>query len=142
MFRIGKTLVSEEIIENNFQCNIAKCKGACCIEGSAGAPLEQREADLLAKNFDKISKYISSRAKKAIKSNGAFMTLNSGQIETPLVESKACVYVHYEDNGTLSCAIEKAHSKNEITFNKPISCHLYPIRVKEYSWYQSFSSLK
>ena len=133
MFRIGKTLVSEEIIENNFQCNIAKCKGACCIEGSAGAPLEQREADLLAKNFDKISKYISPRAKKAIKSNGAFMTLNSGQIETPLVESKACVYVHYEDNGTLSCAIEKAHSKNEITFNKPISCHLYPIRVKEYS---------
>ena len=70
MFRIGKTLVSEEIIENNFQCNIAKCKGACCIEGNAGAPLEQREADLLAKNFDKISKYISSRAKKVINRMG------------------------------------------------------------------------
>ena len=76
---------------------------------------------------------MSPRAKKVVKSNGPFVTLKNGQIETPLVESKACVYVHYEHNGTLSCAIEKAHSKNEITFNKPISCHLYPIRVKEYS---------
>ena len=95
MFRIGKTLVSEEIIENNFHCNISKCKGACCIEGSAGAPLQQNEAELLAKDFDKISKYMSPRAKKVVKSNGPFETLKNGQIETPLVESKACVYVNF-----------------------------------------------
>ena len=64
MFRIGKTLVSEEIIENNFHCNISKCKGACCIEGTAGAPLEEIEAENLTQNFDKISKYLSHRAKK------------------------------------------------------------------------------
>ncbi|MBL6647654.1 MAG: DUF3109 family protein [Flavobacteriaceae bacterium] len=133
MFRIGKTLVSEEILENNFHCNIEKCKGACCVEGIAGAPLQEQEANLLAKNFDKISKYISPRAKKIVKNNGAYVTLKDGKIETPLVESKACVYVHYESNGTLSCGIEKAYKKNEIEFNKPISCHLYPVRVKEYS---------
>ena len=133
MFRIGKTLVSEEIIENNFHCNISKCKGACCIEGTAGAPLEIEEAELLNQNFDKISKYVSPRAKKIIKSKGTFISSDDGKLETPLVDSKACVYVHYEENGFLSCAIEKAYHKKEIEFNKPISCHLYPIRVKEYS---------
>ena len=93
MFQLGKTIVSEDIIEKEFVCNLASCKGACCIEGSAGAPLQQNEAELLAKDFDKISKYMSPRAKKVVKSNGPFVTLKSGQIETPLVESKACVYV-------------------------------------------------
>ena len=133
MFRIGKTLVSEEIIENNFHCNISKGKGACCVEGTAGAPLEKNEAQLLNENFDKISKYLSPRAKKTIISNGKYVALNDGKLETPLIDSKACVYVHYEDNGSLSCGIEKAYVNNEISFNKPISCHLYPVRVKEYS---------
>ena len=121
MFRIGKTLVSEEIIENNFHCNISKCKGACCVEGTAGAPLEKNEAQLLNENFDKISKYLSSRAKKTIISNGKYVTLSDGKLETPLLDSKACAYVHYEDNGSLACGIEKANVNKEISFNKPIS---------------------
>ena len=133
MFRIGKTLISEEIIENNFHCNISKCKGACCVEGTAGAPLEKNEAELLNQNFEKISKYLSPRAKKTINSNGKYVALSDGKLETPLLDSKACVYVHYEDNGSLSCGIEKAYTNNEISFNKPISCHLYPVRIKEYS---------
>ncbi len=133
MFRIGKSLVSEEILENNFQCNISKCKGACCVEGIAGAPLEINEAKSIEKDFDKISKYLLPRAVKIVKSKGNYITTKNGKLETPLVDSKACVYVHYEPNGRLSCAIEKAHNKKEIDFNKPISCHLYPIRVKEYS---------
>ena len=133
MFRIGKTLISEEIIENNFHCNISKCKGACCVEGTAGAPLEKNEAELLNQNFEKISKYLSPRAKKTINSNGKYVALSDGKLETPLLDSKACVYVHYEDNGSLSCGIEKAYINNEINFNKPISCHLYPVRIKEYS---------
>ena len=133
MFRIGKSLVSEEILENNFQCNISKCKGACCVEGIAGAPLEINEAKSIEKDFNKISKYLLPRAVKIVKSKGKYITTKDGKLETPLVDSKACVYVHYEPNGTLSCAIEKAYNKKEIDFNKPISCHLYPIRVKEYS---------
>ena len=71
--------------------------------------------------------------KKTIISNGKYVALNDGKLETPLIDSKACVYVHYEKNGSLSCGIEKAYVNNEISFNKPISCHLYPVRVKEYS---------
>ncbi|MDC1336474.1 DUF3109 family protein, partial [Flavobacteriaceae bacterium] len=89
--------------------------------------------ELLNQNFDKISKYLSNRAKKIINSNGKYVVLDDGKLETPLIDSKACVYVHYEDNGSLSCGIEKAYINEEINFNKPISCHLYPVRVKEYS---------
>ena len=88
---------------------------------------------MLNQNFEKISKYLSPRAKKTINSNGKYVTLSDGKLETPLLDSKACVYVHYEDNGSLSCGIEKAYTNNEISFNKPISCHLYPVRIKEYS---------
>ena len=91
------------------------------------------EAKSIEKDFDKISKYLLPRAVKIVKSKGKYISLKDGKLETPLVDSKACVYVHYESNGTLSCAIEKAYIKKEIDFNKPISCHLYPIRVKEYS---------
>ncbi len=133
MFRIDNTLVSEEIIEKNFQCNISACKGACCIEGEAGATLETKEAEMIKNNYNKISSYLSDAANKIIKSNGPFLKLSDGSIEAPLLNDKACVYVHYQSNGTLSCGIEKAYNDKKINFNKPISCHLYPIRIKEYS---------
>jgi len=133
MFRIDNTLVSEEIIENNFQCNISACKGACCIEGEAGATLEAKEAEMIKNNYNKISSYLSDAANKIIKSKGPFLKLSDGSIEAPLLNDKACVYVHYQSNGTLSCGIEKAYNDKKINFNKPISCHLYPIRIKEYS---------
>ncbi|MGY8945778.1 MAG: DUF3109 family protein [Flavobacteriales bacterium] len=133
MFRIENTLVSEEIIEKYFHCNISACKGACCIEGEAGAPLEKQEADKLENNYNKISEYLSDNANKIIKSKGSYIKLEDGNIETPLLNNKACVYVHYESNGTLSCGVEKAYKEKKINFNKPISCHLYPIRIKEYS---------
>jgi hypothetical protein len=133
MFKIDKTLVSEEIIEKNFHCNISACKGACCIEGIAGAPLEKSEAKMINENFYKVSEYLSDNAKNAVKSKGKYIALKDGTLETPLLNNKACVYVHYESNGILSCGIEKAYIDGKINFNKPISCHLYPIRIKEYS---------
>jgi len=133
MFKIDKTLVSEEIIEKNFYCNISACKGACCIEGIAGAPLEKSEAKMINENFDKVSEYLSDNAKNVVKSKGKYIALKDGNLETPLLNNKACVYVHYESNGILSCGIEKAYIDGKINFNKPISCHLYPIRIKEYS---------
>jgi hypothetical protein len=133
MFRIENTLVSEEIIEKYFHCNISDCKGACCIKGEAGAPLEKKEAEKLENNYNKISEYLSDNANKLIKSKGSYIKLEEGNIETPLLNNKACVYVHYESNGSLSCGIEKAFNEKKINFNKPISCHLYPIRIKEYS---------
>ncbi len=81
----------------------------------------------------KRDRYKWTKSKKIINSYWKYVTLDDGNLETPLVDSKACVYVHYEDNGSLSCGIEKAYLNKEISFNKPISCHLYPVRVKEYS---------
>lgn len=133
MFRIGETLVSEEIIENNFHCNISACKGACCVKGNGGAPLEKKEADIIEKNFEKIHPFISKDAKKTIHEKGKYVYNKEGNIETPLVNEKECVYVHYKTNGTLECGIEKAHNEGLFKFKKPMSCHLYPIRVKQYS---------
>jgi hypothetical protein len=133
MFKIGETLVSEEIIKNNFHCNISACKGACCVEGVAGAPLEKNEAELIEKNFKKIEPYLSDNGKKIVKEIGKYIYDKQGEIETPLVNGKECVYVHYDSNGSVECSIEKAYNNGEIEFNKPLSCHLYPIRVKNYS---------
>ena len=95
MFKIGETLVSEEIIKNNFHCNISACKGACCVEGVAGAPLEKNEAELIEKNFKKIEPYLSDNGKKIVKEIGKYIYDKQGGIETPLVNGKECVYVHY-----------------------------------------------
>ena len=89
MFRIGKSLVSEEILENNFQCNISKCKGACCVEGIAGAPLEINEAKSIEKDFDKISKYLLPRAVKIVKSKGKYITTKNGKLLFIQVRSKS-----------------------------------------------------
>ena len=126
MFRIDKTLVSEEIIEKNFHCNISACKGACCIEGEAGAPLDKQKVKWIKRNEWHQNK---NNANKIIKAT----TNPNRPVASPLLNNKACVYVHYQSNGTLSCGIEKAYKDKKINFNKPISCHLYPIRIKEYS---------
>ena len=133
MFRIGETLVSEEIIETHFHCNVSACKGACCIEGNGGAPLEKSEAKIIEKNFKKIEPYISEKTKKIVKEKGKYVYDKDGKMETPLVDGKACVYVHYNFGGVLECGIEKAYNEGAIKFKKPLSCHLYPIRIKEYS---------
>tara|TARA_B100001173_G_C15956113_1_gene533494 strand:- start:387 stop:962 length:576 start_codon:yes stop_codon:yes gene_type:complete len=133
MFKIGKTLISEEIIENNFHCNLSACKGACCIEGNSGAPLEKNEAEVLEREFEKISPYISNKAKKVIQQKGKYVYDKDGNLETPIINGKECVYVSYNSNGTLECGIEKAFDEGKINLKKPISCHLYPIRVKKYS---------
>ena len=103
MFRIGETLVSEEIIETHFHCNVSACKGACCIEGNGGAPLEKSEAKIIEKNFQKIEPYISEKAKKIVKEKGKYVYDKDGKMETPLVDGKACVYVLYYFGGVLEC---------------------------------------
>ena len=133
MFKIGKTLVSEEIIETHFHCNVDACKGACCIEGSGGAPLMENEVKIIDKNYKKIAPYLSQEAKNKISKDGKYIYDKEGKMETPLLDGKACVYVHYKSNGLLECGIEKAYNEGQIELKKPLSCHLYPIRIKEYS---------
>ena len=133
MFQIGNSLVSEEIITNDFVCNLNACKGACCVEGEAGAPLDKEETKLLEKNYDLIAPFLNEKGKAAIEKQGKFIRVEDETFETPLVDNKECAYVVFGVNGTTQCGIENAYRDNAIDWKKPISCHLYPVRVKEYS---------
>ncbi len=132
MFRIGKTLVSEEILENNFHCNIEKCKGACCVDGDAGAPLTDDELEVLSKIFDEVKPYMRQEGITAIEQQGMYVVDADGDNTTALINNKECAFVSFDQDGTAKCSIEQAYNDGKIEFKKPISCHLFPIRVKKY----------
>jgi hypothetical protein len=133
MFQLGKTIVSEDIIEKDFVCNLSACKGACCINGDAGAPLEKEETTILEEIYPKIKPFLRKKSIEVIEKVGAWVTSESGELETPLIEGADCAYVIFDKNKTALCAIEEAYNQGEIGWKKPVSCHLYPIRVKDYS---------
>ncbi len=128
MIQIGETLVSTEVIERRFLCDLEKCKGICCVEGSSGAPLEDSETELLAEIYPIFKKYLSKKSIKAVDEQGLWFIDSDGDKVTPLVNGQECAYVYY-DKDIAKCAIEKAYFEGLITFRKPISCHLYPIRI-------------
>jgi len=132
MIAIGNVFVSEELLEETFACNLNACKGACCISGEGGAPLEYEELDILDKIKKAVAPYLSKEGKKVLKEKGNWTAENYfGEIQyaTPLHSYQGpCAYVVIE-NGIALCGIEKAWRAGAIDFQKPISCHLYPIRV-------------
>ncbi|MAP81785.1 MAG: hypothetical protein CL526_11930 [Aequorivita sp.] len=138
MFQLGKTIVSEDIIEKDFVCNLNACKGACCIEGEAGAPVTAEEAPILESIYPKVKPFLRAEGIAAIEKHGTYITTSNKELETPLVEGKECAYVTFTDHGIASCGIEDAYNAGALTeetvdFIKPISCHLYPVRVQAYS---------
>ena len=133
MFQLGKTIVSEDIIEKDFVCNLNACKGACCIEGEAGAPITEEEVKILTEINPKVKPFLRPEGIAAIEKQGTHIKTELDELETPLVEGKECAYVTFTDKGIASCGIEDAFNAGAIDFRKPISCHLYPVRVQEYS---------
>ncbi|MCF4100399.1 DUF3109 family protein [Gillisia sp. M10.2A] len=133
MFQIGKTIVSEDIIQKDFVCNLSACKGACCIDGDAGAPLDAEETKILEELYPKIKPFLREKGIKAIEEQGTFITTEDGELETPLIEGADCAYVTFDNKGTALCGIEEAYNQGEISWKKPVSCHLYPVRVQDYS---------
>lgn len=132
MFQVGKTIVSEEILEKDFLCNISACKGECCIAGDAGAPVLEEEIKKLNEVYPKIKHLLRAEGVKAIKEQGTYTTSEFGEHETALVNGKECAFVTFNDQGITSCGIEQAYNQGLINWKKPISCHLYPIRVQDY----------
>jgi hypothetical protein len=128
MIIIDEILISSELNSQFFACDIAKCKGACCVEGDVGAPLEIEEKAILKEIFPKVAPYLRPEGLKAIREQGVFVKDFTGDFSTPLVEGKECAYVVFE-KGIALCGIEKAWAEEKIEFRKPISCHLYPVRV-------------
>lgn len=139
MFQLGKTIVSEEIIEKDFVCNLSACKGACCIDGDAGAPLELEETQIMQDIYPKVKPFMRQAGIDAVEAQGAFITTDEGEFETPLINGADCAYVMFDNKGTALCAIEEAHNQGEIDWKKPVSCHLYPIRVKDYSEFSAIN---
>jgi hypothetical protein len=138
MFQLGKTIVSEDIIEKEFVCNLGACKGECCVAGEAGAPVTEAEVDILKELYPKVKPFLRPEGIKAIEAQGTNVVSDLGELETPLVNGKECAYMNFSENGTTSCGIEEAFNAGEVDpiaigFRKPISCHLYPVRVQDYS---------
>lgn len=129
MIQVGDVLVSDEIRDKEFVCNLEKCKGACCVEGDYGAPLEEEELEILRDIFPRIKSYLTKKGIKAIEKQGTHVIDGDGDYATPLIRGRECAYAHYDERGVLKCGIEEAYNDGKITFRKPISCHLYPIRV-------------
>lgn len=132
MFQLGKTIISEEILDREFVCNLQACKGACCVEGEAGAPVTKEETEILKSIFPKIKPYLRKEGIAAIETQGAYTTNPVGDFETSLVNKKECAYAVFEEDNIAKCGIEMAYKDGIIDFYKPISCHLYPIRIQEY----------
>lgn len=132
-------LVSSELFNEEFVCNLSSCKGACCVEGDAGAPLEKEEIENIEKHFDQISHYMTSAGIDVVNKEGIWYNDDYDQPVTSLVKGKDCVFVFRDENGITKCSIEKAYREGKIPFNKPISCHLYPIRVQKKKNFESLN---
>lgn len=132
MLQIGNALVSLDLIEKFFCCDLDKCLGECCIEGDAGAPITRREYDKLKEILPTVWDDLLPSAKKVIEESGVGYVDEDGDLVTSIVDGKNCVFTCYGNNGMCYCAIEKAYREGKIDFYKPISCHLYPARLTEY----------
>lgn len=132
MYVVEDIFISDDIAEVKFLCDLEKCKGACCVEGELGAPLAEDELKILDSELENIKPYLSEEGKKEIEQQGAYVLDPDGDYSTPTIGGRECAYAIYEQNGLLSCGIEKAWKDGKTHFRKPISCHLYPIREVKY----------
>jgi hypothetical protein len=117
------------IFSEKFVCDLSACRGACCLEGESGAPLEFEEIDLLENELENIKPFMSEEGIRRVEETGVFTVDTDGEYVTPLINGRECAFVVFDDNGIAKCAIEKANRAGKTHFPKPISCHLYPIRL-------------
>jgi len=131
MIVIDNILVSDEIIKEQFVCDLTKCKGACCVDGDAGAPLEKAELDKINEVFDKVLPYLNEESKKELERQGRYVYDKEFGWVTPAINSRICVYGITDKQGIVKCGIEQAYLDGKIKWKKPISCHLFPIITKK-----------
>ncbi len=138
MIAIDNTIVSEHLLEKKFVCDLNACKGECCVQGESGAPLDEEEIAILEDIWDEVKPYLPKDGVKAIEKQGVFVIDSDGDYTTTLVSDKAeCAFVYFDDKKIAKCAIEKAYEEGKIKWKKPISCHLYPIRISQHKGYEA-----
>jgi len=139
MIIIENTLISDDIYLEMFVCDVPVCKGGCCIEGEAGAPLEEKETIILQEIFPVVRPFMIDEGIETVDDVGFWTTDRQGEYVTPLVGGNQCAYVFYDGHGIAMCAIEKAHEQGLTDFQKPVSCHLYPVRITSYPSYDALN---
>jgi hypothetical protein len=139
LVEIQDKIVSTQIFERQFVCDLTACKGACCIEGNGGAPVTKEEVDIIEASLDKVLPYMRPEGIAAIEAQGVVYEDEDFEPATTLVNGKECAFVYFDQTNTAKCAIEKAHREGQIDFIKPISCHLYPIRTKQFNEYTALN---
>ena len=130
MFCIKNTLVSLDVVEKEFCCDLDTCRGCCCIEGDAGCPVEPDEEQAIREILPQLLPEMTKEARKVVEEQGVAYNDPSGERVLSIVNDKDCVFARTDHNGWCYCLIEKAYKQGKLAFNKPISCHLYPIRLK------------
>jgi hypothetical protein len=136
MIAVENTLVSDDVLKEAFVCDLTKCKGECCIAGDSGAPLEEKELNILEEIYGEVKPFLSQKGVAALDQQGRYVKDEEGEYTTPLIDGGECAYTIFE-NGIAACGIEKAYRAGKISFRKPVSCHLYPIRVTAYDGFEA-----
>ncbi|MFZ9045952.1 MAG: DUF3109 family protein [Cyclobacteriaceae bacterium] len=139
MVILDKTVVSSEIEKESFVCDLEKCKGACCVEGDLGAPLEEDELDKIDEVIPLVKEYLSKEAVEVLDSEGGYIIDEEGDYSTTTIDGKECAFACYDERGILKCSIEQAHKDGKTVFKKPISCHLYPIRIAKLEEFEALN---
>lgn len=137
MIIIDDKYISDEVVEEQFVCNLNACKGACCVAGDCGAPLNKQELKTLKKIYPAVKSYLRAEGIAEIEKTGYHTIDNEYGYVTPIVNGGICAYATVDENGITGCGIEKAYNDGKVDFKKPISCHLYPIRIKKYDTWEA-----
>ena len=132
MIQIKDTLISEDIFETCFVCDLGKCKGMCCVEGDAGAPLTHEEYEAIKDVLPEIWDDLLPKARELIEKQGIAYIDGDGELVTSIIKGRECVFTYFDADGVCRCAIDNAFREGKISVQKPISCHLYPIRLRKY----------
>jgi hypothetical protein len=140
MIIIDNAVISDDIKDQFFVCDLQKCKGACCVEGDSGAPLEDEETQILEDIYPLVKDYLTEAGREAIERQGKWVIDKDGDKGTPTIgDNRECAYALYDQKGILKCGIEQAYLDGKINFKKPISCHLYPIRITKYDQFDALN---
>jgi hypothetical protein len=131
MIAIDNILVSDQIVEEHFVCDLQKCKGGCCEDGDAGAPLEIKETEMLDRSYETVKSYLSREGIEAIERDGRYLYNKSFGWVTPTINGQLCAYGLRDSSGIIKCGIEKAFNDGKLNWKKPISCHLFPAKIEK-----------
>lgn len=129
MIAIGNVLVSDQVVKDQFVCDLNSCKGACCVDGDAGAPLNKNELKNIDEVFEKVLPYLNEESKAELNKQGRYVYDKEFGWVTPTIKSKVCVYGIVDKNNIVKCGIEQAYIDGKVKWKKPISCHLFPVIV-------------